>query len=76
MQWFAKLASELTSQGFHQSKYDYSLFIKHSGTHTTYAAVYVDDIILTSSNFSQLLSSSSIFILPLALKIWVSCITS
>ena len=48
-QWFAKLVGELTSQGFYQSKNDYSLFIKRDGSHTTYAAVYVDDVILTCS---------------------------
>ena len=49
-QWFAKLVSELISQGFKQSKNDYSLFTKDQNGSFTIAAVYVDDIILTGNN--------------------------
>src|SRR5688572_23357200 len=46
-QWFAKLVHELHSQGYSQSKNDYSLFLKKSEAHIIIAAVYVDDIIIT-----------------------------
>ena len=53
-QWFAKLVTELESQGFIQSKSDYSLFIKRSANQITIAAVYVDDIVLTSTDPSSI----------------------
>lgn len=49
-EWFSKLVSELISQGFVQSKNDYSLFIKRSGSFITIMAVYVDDIIVTGND--------------------------
>lgn len=47
-QWFAKLVHALESQGFVQSKNDYSLFIN------TVLDVYVDDIILTGNDLSSI----------------------
>ena len=58
-QWFAKLTSELISQGYSQSKNDYSLFLKTVGSFITIVAVYVDDIIIIrndSQGISQLKS--------------------
>ncbi|XP_048502878.1 uncharacterized mitochondrial protein AtMg00810-like [Beta vulgaris subsp. vulgaris] len=55
-QWFARLLEELQSQGFVQSKNDYSLFLKHENDDITIAAVYVDDIILTGSNEATIAS--------------------
>ncbi|XP_057520729.1 uncharacterized mitochondrial protein AtMg00810-like [Amaranthus tricolor] len=58
-QWFAKLTSELISQGYTQSKNDYSLFLKTVGSFITIVAVYVDDILITgndSQGISQLKS--------------------
>lgn len=52
--WFAKLHHELLIQGFKQSKNDYSLFLKKTGDHMTIAAVYVDDILLTGDNLSEI----------------------
>ena len=49
-QWHSKLANFLKPQGYTQFKHDYSLFLRHSRTHLTIAAVYVDDILLTGSN--------------------------
>ena len=54
-QWFSKLVGELKDRGFTQSKNDYSLFIKKGKHHTTIAAVYVDEVILTGSNEAEIL---------------------
>ena len=51
-QWFAKLVSELLSQGFSQSKNDYSLFIRDQQNSFTAVAVYVDDILITGNDQS------------------------
>ena len=40
--------------GYQQSKYDYSLFINKSSTDTTLVAIYVDDIMITGSNTSEI----------------------
>nr|KYP66808.1 Retrovirus-related Pol polyprotein from transposon TNT 1-94 [Cajanus cajan] len=44
--WFAKFSTTLISQGFKQSKFDYTLFTK--GSNSTFIAilVYVDDIVI------------------------------
>lgn len=55
-QWFAKLTLALTSQGFCQSKLDYSLFIHKAHGSITVVAIYVDDIIITG-NDPQFISS-------------------
>lgn len=53
-QWFAKLVHELLTQGYIQSKNDYSLFIKEFDGHMTIVGVYVDDIIVTGSNVTEI----------------------
>lgn len=63
-QWFHKLSTTLLSDGFKQSKYDYSLFTKSTSSYFIALLVYVDEIILASN------SSASIS----ALKAWLdSC---
>ena len=54
-QWYAKLNSELQNMGYKQSKNDYSLFIKKTTDDITIAVVYVDDIIVTGSNESEII---------------------
>ena len=54
-QWFSKLTQTLLTLGYQQSKYDYSLFINKSSTDITIVAVYVDDIMVTGSNFSEVI---------------------
>ena len=49
-QWFAKLVHTLIAQNFTQSKSDYSLFIQRCGHDITLLVVYVDDILITSTN--------------------------
>ena len=51
-QWFHKFSSALTSNGFRQSKSDYSHFHIGSGDKLVLLLVYVDDIIIASPNFS------------------------
>lgn len=55
-QWFSKLSTLLLQLGYTQSKNDYSLFIERSGQDITLAAEYVDDILLTSSCQSEIIS--------------------
>lgn len=52
-QWFAKLSSSLTQQGYMQSKCDYSLFLKKHNNHLTIVAIYVDDILVTGSDMNE-----------------------
>uniref|UniRef100_A0A803MVR3 Reverse transcriptase Ty1/copia-type domain-containing protein n=1 Tax=Chenopodium quinoa TaxID=63459 RepID=A0A803MVR3_CHEQI len=51
-----RLVNELMNQGFVQSKYDHSLFIKKHDGNITLAAVYVDDMIITGSDSSSISS--------------------
>ena len=53
-QWHEKLAQSLHALGFSKSQHDHSLFIKKSGEDICIAAVYVDDIIVTGTNLSDI----------------------
>ena len=50
-QWFSKLKDTLICLGYTQSKSDYSLFLNKTSTQITIIAVYVDDILLTDSDY-------------------------
>jgi hypothetical protein len=52
--WFLRFRDFLLSIGYHASLADSSLFILHTPTATSYILLYVDDIILTSSNATLL----------------------
>lgn len=58
-QWFARLTTEMLNQGFVSSHSDSSLFLKKTSTCFTIAAIYVDDIILTGNNISDIQSLKS-----------------
>jgi hypothetical protein len=47
--WFSRLSTKLLELGFHGSRSDSSLFIYKTKSLTMYILIYVDDIIITSS---------------------------
>lgn len=51
--WFHRLPQFLLQLGFVASKTDPSLFILRMISHVLYVLIYVDDILVTSSNSSQ-----------------------
>ncbi|GJS43996.1 ribonuclease H-like domain-containing protein [Tanacetum coccineum] len=53
-QWNAKLTSTLIENGFSQSKSDYSLYTKFDKGIFLALLVYVDDIIITGNNISEI----------------------
>ncbi|GJW73027.1 ribonuclease H-like domain-containing protein [Tanacetum coccineum] len=53
-QWNAKLTSTLIENGFSQSKSDYSLYTKFDKGVFIALLVYVDDIIITDNNISEI----------------------
>lgn len=67
-QWFAKLRQALQSQGYVQSKNDYNLFIRRSGSDITIVGVYVDDIIITGSNVTAITELKSYLHITFTIK--------
>ncbi|XP_019242575.1 PREDICTED: uncharacterized protein LOC109222711, partial [Nicotiana attenuata] len=53
-QWYAKLSQSLSSRGYTSSPNDYSLFTRGSGDSFVVLAVYVDDIILTGTDSTEI----------------------
>ena len=53
-QWNKEFISFLLKQGFVQSKQDYSLFTKGSGSNFIAVQVYVDDVLITGGNSSDI----------------------
>ena len=57
----AKLIAALISLSFHQSSFDYSLFVKNQNSHITILLVYVDDVVLTGNHLEEI-NSVKIFL--------------
>ncbi|XP_015161374.1 uncharacterized protein, partial [Solanum tuberosum] len=53
-QWYSRLSSALATHGFVSSLNDYSLFFKVSGQLITIIAVYLDDILLSGNDTSEI----------------------
>ncbi|GJT07784.1 cysteine-rich receptor-like protein kinase 8 [Tanacetum coccineum] len=53
-QWFVKLSSALVEFGYTQSKTDYSLFVKKEGSSFIVVLVYVDDLLITGNDQTQI----------------------
>ena len=54
--WFRRLSQQLLELGFEESKVDYSLFTLCTNTLKIFVLVYVDDIIVTGSSHSAIIS--------------------
>ncbi|GJZ40642.1 ribonuclease H-like domain-containing protein [Tanacetum coccineum] len=53
-QWNAKLTTVLVEHGFVQSKFDYSLYLKHTNEVFVALLVYVDDFIITGNSLDEI----------------------
>jgi len=53
-QWYAKLAEVLYKRGYKHSENDYALFHKKTAGCTAFVAIYVDDILATGSDESEI----------------------
>ncbi|CAL2238711.1 unnamed protein product [Prunus armeniaca] len=74
--WFHKFSNAIQQGGFHQSKADYSLFTKVSGTSFTALLIYVDDMIITGNDDNAIASLKDFLRTKFALKTLVKCGTS
>ena len=59
-QWNKEFPAFLISQGFVQSKQDYSLFTRGSGTKFLAVLVYVDDVLITGEATADIIISSKL----------------
>lgn len=60
-QWFFKLSEALLSRGYIASKHNYSLFTKSSVSSLIILVVYMDDILLAGSDFTEMNDLKSFF---------------
>ena len=54
--WNSVIHNFFISENFQQSQADHCLYMKHDGPNTTLVLIWVDDLIIASSNMSSLLS--------------------
>ncbi|GAA0183288.1 transmembrane signal receptor [Lithospermum erythrorhizon] len=66
-QWFSNLNEVLLALEYVQSENDYSLYIKHTTTGIV-IVVYVDDILLTGSDTTQILHPKQVLDVKLSIK--------
>jgi len=55
--WFEKFSITISGIGFHRCHSDHFVFVQHTKSGTIVLAVYVDDILLTSSNSTGILET-------------------
>ncbi|KAK4397129.1 Retrovirus-related Pol polyprotein from transposon RE1 [Sesamum angolense] len=60
-QWNQEFTSKIASFGFIQSKHDYCLFTKHSGSDFLVLLLYVDDILLAGSS-TDMITEVNVFL--------------
>ena len=48
--WFDRLRRAMCNMGYKQCNGDHTVFYRHSGSHVTILAVYVDDMIITGDD--------------------------
>nr|XP_016466549.1 PREDICTED: uncharacterized mitochondrial protein AtMg00810-like [Nicotiana tabacum] len=53
-QWYAKLTEALYSRGYIHSMYDYPLFYKRTSDRVVFVGVYVDDVLLTGNDLTEI----------------------
>lgn len=53
-QWYFKLSTTLRSKGYYLSQNDHSVFLKNTNTSLIVVAVYVDDILVTGNDSTEI----------------------
>ncbi|WVZ17541.1 hypothetical protein V8G54_010523 [Vigna mungo] len=53
-QWYDKLSTFLLSNNYIRSNVDHSFFLKHDNCHTTAILIYMDDIVLSGNNATEI----------------------
>lgn len=53
-QWYSKLSEALRTRSYQNSRNDYSLFYKRTVSGKTFLAIYIDDILMTGDDESEM----------------------
>lgn len=51
-EWFSKFSSTILQFGFTSSSYDLTIFVRHTSSGTIMLLLYIDDRVITESDFS------------------------